>query len=251
MGREANFGHQPIHASELSGKNRCSAMAKSGQRCRRFPKPGSDLCVWHAEGGPALPNPAAYKTEIKQATEDYQMDIPLTKRYQVGGRLKEIRDRQNLESNNILEATEEIEVLIARFQLLLEEAEELPQLTRAVYAAFNNWREAKASRNPTRYAEMTARLEFALEKCEYGHIANEEMYTLLESIRKARDTEMKRRIAMRAVMDGSDADKFFRVFQDALSEALTYVSSVDEQVMVKQTVVRHIARAFAPPGAPV
>lgn len=231
---------------------KCSAITAKGTQCGLWATPGYETCRHHGEHLKVYEDERrAYRLAEKRAVEDFQMSMDIGKRYQLGTRLGEIRARQATDAQNILDATEEIELLTARIQLLLDESEEMPQLTKKVYAAFSAWREAKASRNPARFAEMSARLEHALEACEHGHIANEELYTALDHLRKFKAEETKRRIAMRQMMDAGDSDKFFKVFQDAVLEATTVISDHGELMEFKRILVTRIHAAFAPTPKPI
>jgi hypothetical protein len=182
--------------NQASGE-RCVSVNQRGEPCEKFAISGTNLCQWH--GG------RIDKRQFVSESELAEWKPPKKRKINIGGRINEIRKIVGEDQQNLLDSTEEIEILTARFQLLLEQAEELPVLSKKVFEEYDKWKEVRKSANKARFAEQTARLENAIETCRGGVFASGDFIQTADQLRRFKETEMKRRIAMRQMMDAGDA----------------------------------------------
>lgn len=205
---------------------RCVGYTQEGKPCEKFAIVGSNLCQYH--GG------LIDKKQLVGPEVAGQFKIPKRRKINITGRINEIRNIITEDAQNILDSTEEIEILTARFQYLLEASEHLPMLSQNVLNEYDKWTTIRASSNKARFAEQTARLQDAIEACRPGIQAQHEFYILTEQLRRFKETEMKRRIAMRQMMDAGDAGKLFEAVKQSIEAALAEIDDVDLRKRVKR-----------------
>lgn len=215
---------------------RCVGYTQEGKPCEKFAIVGSNLCQYH--GG------YVDKSQLVGPEVSGQFKIPKRRKINIAGRLNEIRNIITEDAQNVLDSTEEIEILTARFQYLLEVSENLPVLSQKVIEEYDKWTSVRASGNKVRFAEQTARLQDAIEACRPGIQAKNEFYILTEQLRRFKETEMKRRIAMRQMMDAGDAAKLFEAVKQSIEAALAEIDDVDLRKKVKRTFRNNFRKHF-------
>ena len=214
---------------------RCVGITSAGKQCKRWAIRGTNLCDDH--GG----------SIDKRQLAPISAEKPKRKKFKLSGRLEQIRNAISEDAQNILDSTEEIEVLSARLQWLLDDATEFPLLSKEVFRAYDTWVEAKRGGNAVRFAEQTARLQAALEDARRGSAAMQELYVNVEALRRMKETEMKRRIAMRQMMDAGDAARLAEACMNAVERGLQKVESPEERRAFKKAFVAGMRDAFMPP----
>jgi hypothetical protein len=148
---------------------------------------------------------------------------------------------------NILDASDEIEVLMARFQFLAELSAELPHLSRNVIGEYDKWLEIRKGGNAARFAEQTAKLGNAIEACRTPLSASNELYVAAENLRRARETEIKRRTIMRQMMDAGDGSKLIEAMQTCVEAGLATLDDQEQRVRFKKAFVAHYRQLFMLP----
>jgi hypothetical protein len=162
----------------------------------------------------------------------------------ITGRLEEIRKIIGEDAQNILDSTEEIEILTARFQMLLEQSADLPQMSKKVIEEYDKWVDIRQSGNKVRFAEQTSRLGAAIESCRPGVGAMSEFYVLTEQLRRYKETEIKRRIAMRQMLDAGDAAKLIEGTKSAFEAALAQIDDIELRRTCKRAFVKQYRAIF-------
>lgn len=207
----------------------CVGYTNTGKRCEAFAIAGTNLCDKH--GGNVQ----------KHGHAELVVLPPQKKRkINIAGRINEIRNLISEDQQNILDSTEEIEVLTARFQYLLEVSEDLPQMSKKVIEEYDKWVDVRQSGNKVRFAEQTSRLSKAIEDCRPGVLALGEFYTLAETLRRFKETEMKRRIAMRQMLDAGDAAKLIDTMKQCFEICLLEI----DDVLLRKSVKRAFSKAW-------
>lgn len=220
---------------------KCISKTRDGRDCLAYAVNGTTLCEAH---GGLIERNKAPKSEIEAFEPKKRTKFKLT------GRMDEIREIVKQDSANILDSTEEIEVLTSRFQFLLEVSEGLPLLTSDFFTEFDKWQEIKKSGNKLRFAEQTARMEKAAEACRNGAAASKEMYVLTEQLRRFKETEIKRRISMRQMMDAHDVTKLIDAVKVCVDAGLSKVPNKDDQIAFKKEFSAHFKKIFMMPSEP-
>lgn len=216
---------------------RCVGVNKAGGPCEKFAITGSNLCQWH--GG---------RIDKGQFVSEKQLAgwrPPKRKKINIGGRINEIRKIVGEDQQNLLDSTEEIEILTARFQLLLEQAEDLPVLSRKVFEEYDKWKEVRKSANKARFAEQTARLETAIEQCRLGVFSSHEFIQTADQLRRFKDTEIKRRIAMRQMMDAGDAANLMDGMKLSVEALLSQIDDLELKRRCRLAFSRQWKKSFA------
>jgi hypothetical protein len=235
----ARAGQEYDKLRERFPAQRCVSVTREGKPCQAFAVNGTTLCEAH--GGRMEKN--AIRSDAPVVVGPKRPKLKLT------GRMDEIREVIKENSANILDSTEEIEVLTARFQFLLEQSENLPILSDKALQQFDLWLNAKASGNKQRFAEATNRLERALENCRAGISATHELYVLTEQLRRFKETEIKRRIAMRQMMDASDVTKLIDAMKLCVNAGLAAIPA-EYHKPFKEAFAKHYRQIFMMPKEP-
>lgn len=162
----------------------------------------------------------------------------------------EIREIITEDVQNILDSTEEIEVLTSRFQFLLESMDGLPILSQKVMDEYDKWQEVKKSGNKMRFAEQTSRLERSIEACRAGAAATQEFYVATEQLRRMKETEMKRRVSMRQMMDAGDATKLVDATKSCVEAGLATIADPEIKRAFKKAFMANYRKIFMMPAEP-
>jgi hypothetical protein len=212
---------------------RCVGITRAGKPCERFAIVGSNLCQHH--GG---------RLDKSMTLEGERPPKVRKRKINITGRLNEIRNLIGEDAQNILDSTEEIEILTARFQMLLEQSADLPQMSKKVMDEYDKWVDIRQSGNKVRFAEQTSRLGAAIESCRPGVGAMGEFYLLTEQLRRYKETEIKRRIAMRQMLDAGDAAKLIEGTKSAFEAALAEIDDVELRKQCKRAFVKQYRNIF-------
>jgi hypothetical protein len=215
---------------------RCVGFTNEGKPCERFALKDSNLCQFH--GG------RIDKSLLVSSDQLQQFKPPKKRKINVAGRLNEIRNLISEDQQNILDSTEEIEILTARFQFLLEMSENLPQLSQTVIDEYDKWVDLRQSGNKVRFAEQTARLSKAIEDCRPGVSALKEFYVLTEQLRRFKETEIRRRIAMRQMLDAGDAAKLIDTMKLCVEAALAEIEDMELRKKVRRAFANQWRTSF-------
>jgi len=221
---------------------RCVGITKTGKPCEKYAEAGSNLCQWH--GGTLDKSQRVAKAELGI------LPTPKVRRIAITGRMGEILNSITENRENILDATEEIEALMARFQFLMELNADIPHLSKKVLDDYDKWLEIRKGGNSARFAEQTAKLSASIEACRVPLGAGSELYVAAENLRRARETEIRRRTIMRQMMDAGDGAKLIEAMKTCVSAGLATLPTKELQQDFKRAFTAHYRKLFMVPAEP-
>lgn len=147
----------------------------------------------------------------------------------------------------ILNATDEIALLLVRIQLMLDVQEQMPQVNDRVFRAYEEFLIARASGNVIKFQQAFGALDVAMQEAKEHVNTMRDFLPTIEALRRTRETEQKRRIAMRQMLTVEDARSFFRTVQGVVLECVALISDPVEQQAVKHHFSKRIEQLFTKP----
>jgi len=205
---------------------RCVGVTREGKPCEKYAEVGSNLCQWH--GGKLDKSQRVPSSELVPASKP--------RRIAISGRMGEI--------------LKEIEALMARFQFLMELNADIPHLSKKLLDEYDKWLEVRKGGNSARFAEQTARLSTAIEACRVPLGAGSELYVAAENLRRARETEIRRRTIMRQMMDAGDGAKLIEAMKTCVGAGLATLPTKELQQDFKKAFTAHYRKLFMVPAEP-
>lgn len=164
----------------------CAAAAKhSGARCRKHAVNGRAVCKQHGGDSPSgIAHPNYKHGERAKPPGRYTLDGALGREYE--------RFMANKES--LIEAADEMAYIAARVQVINDEiaAGNTGNITRDALGAWRALKAAIAGKNAVKIRECIAILDDAMIAVEAGDAKQQEIYGLLDLLRKQRTTEVRR-----------------------------------------------------------
>ena len=228
-------------------RKQCIALRKvNGLQCSKWAIEGRDTCAFHGgmiDQGIAV---ATYKTGEYVSSE--AMQALEKRRYSLQGKLKTGYEQMLAEKTEMLNAADEIALLLARVQIIAGALEELPVVSGEVFRYYERFLQARASGNVTELQKAFGQLDVAMEEAKSTWRTTQELLPTLDVLRKTRETEMKRRMAMRQSLTIEDARKFFQTIQGIVLECTTFIADDEERRKVKLHFANRVRQAFADPA---